>query len=86
MRSLISTAPDDIRAELRDLNVYRLLERAAAFRPGTGRDPRSLTKLSLRLTVAYRTSLERAGHRVPWIGLVRDRTAAVGCGTFMHPD
>src|SRR5262245_23513567 len=28
MRSIISTAPDEIRAELRDLNVYRLLERA----------------------------------------------------------
>lgn len=27
MRSLISTAPDEIRAELRALNVYRLLER-----------------------------------------------------------
>ena len=35
MRSIISTAPDPIRAELRDLNVYRLLERAAAYRPGS---------------------------------------------------
>jgi transposase len=58
MRSLISTAPDDLRAELRDLNVYRLLERAAAFRPGTGRDPRSLTKLSLRLLARRALSLE----------------------------
>jgi transposase len=31
MRSLIATGPDDIRAELRDLNVYRLLERAAGM-------------------------------------------------------
>ena len=38
MRSLISTAPDDLRAELRDLNVYRLLERCSVYRPGTGRD------------------------------------------------
>jgi transposase len=58
MRSLISTAPDDIRAELRDLNVYRLLERAAAYRPGTGRDPRSLTKLALRLLARRALSLE----------------------------
>ena len=58
MRSLISTAPDDIRAELRDLNVYRLLERTAGYRPGTGRDPRSLTKLSLRLLARRALSLE----------------------------
>src|SRR5215207_11606778 len=34
MRSIISTAPEPIRAELRHLNVYRLLERAGAYRPG----------------------------------------------------
>ena len=34
MRSLISTAPEAIRAELRDLNVYRLLKRTSAYRPG----------------------------------------------------
>ncbi len=33
MRSLISTAPDEIRTELRHLNVYRLLERASSYRP-----------------------------------------------------
>lgn len=49
MRSLISTAPDDLRGELRDLNVYRLLERCSVYRPGTGRDPRTLTKVTLRL-------------------------------------
>src|SRR4051794_17696745 len=58
MRSLISTAPDDIRTELRDLNVYRLLERTAGYRPGTGRDPRSLTKLALRLLARRALSLE----------------------------
>jgi transposase len=31
MRSLICTAPEPIRAELRHLNVYRMLERAAGF-------------------------------------------------------
>ena len=36
MRSLISTAPDDLRDELRDLTVFRMLERAAAFRPDSG--------------------------------------------------
>ena len=34
MRSLISTAPEPIRAELRGLNVFRLLERASTYRPG----------------------------------------------------
>ena len=38
MRSLISTAPETIRAELRHLNVYRLLERCSAYRPGSRRD------------------------------------------------
>ena len=58
MRSLISTAPEDLRAELRAQNVYRLLERCSAFRPGAGRDPRSLTKLSLRLLARRALSLE----------------------------
>jgi transposase len=58
MRSLIATAPDDLRAELRALNVYRLLERCCAFRPGTGRDPGSLTKLTLRLLARPARALE----------------------------
>jgi transposase len=43
MPSLISTAPEIIRAELRGLNVYRLLERASTYRPGAKRDIVSLT-------------------------------------------
>jgi transposase len=58
MRSIISTAPDQIRAELRDLNVYRLLERASAYRPGTRRDVASLTKLSLRTLARRALALE----------------------------
>jgi transposase len=58
MRSLISTAPDDLRGELRDLNVYRLLERCSVYRPGTSRDPRALTKLTLRLLARRALSLE----------------------------
>jgi transposase len=58
MRSLISTAPEDIRAELRHLNVYRLLERAAAFRPGPRRDLSSLTKLTLRMLARRAHALE----------------------------
>ena len=58
MRSLISTAPDDLRGELRDLNVYRLLERCSAYRPRSGRDPRTITKLTLRLLARRALSLE----------------------------
>ena len=47
MRGLISTAPEPIRAELRGLNVFRLLERASTYRPGSKRDIVSLTKFSL---------------------------------------
>ena len=49
MRSLISTGPDCVRAELRSLNVYRMLERAASYRPGTKRDMVSINKLTLRM-------------------------------------
>lgn len=58
MRSIISTAPDQIRSELRDLNVYRLLERASSFRPGARRDVASLTKLSLRTLARRALALE----------------------------
>jgi len=53
MRSIISTAPEVIRDELRSLNVYHLLERASSYRPGTKRDVVSLTKFTLR-TLARR--------------------------------
>ncbi len=48
MRSLVSTAPEELRAELRDLTGHQLVKRAAAFRPGTRRDHVSITKLTLR--------------------------------------
>jgi transposase len=58
MRSIVSTAPEPIRAELRNLNVYRLLERAAAYRPGQRRDVASLTKLTLRMLARRAQALE----------------------------
>ena len=58
MRSIISTAPEPIRAELRHLNVYRLLERASAYRPGQKRDVTSLTKVSLRMLARRALALE----------------------------
>ena len=49
IRGLVSTAPEPIRAELRGLNVFHLLGRASAYRPGAKRDIVSLTKFSLRM-------------------------------------
>ena len=48
MRSLISTAPDDLREQLRHLTGYQLIEQAAALRPGAGMDVTSATKTALR--------------------------------------
>ena len=48
MRSLVSTAPEALRAELRDRTGHQLVTRAASFRPGPRRDPASVTKLALR--------------------------------------
>jgi transposase len=58
MRSLISTGPDCVRAELRGLNVYRMLERASSYRPGTKRDLASINKLTLRMLARRATELE----------------------------
>ena len=58
MRSLISTAPEPIRAELRGLNVFHLLERASTYRPGAKRDVASLTKFSLRMLARRAITLE----------------------------
>jgi transposase len=58
MRGLISTAPESIRAELRSLNVFHLLERASTFRPGAKRDVTSLTKFTLRMLARRAITLE----------------------------
>ena len=58
MRNLVSTAPDPIRAELRGLSVFQLLERASAYRPGAKRDIISLTKLALRMLARRAITLE----------------------------
>jgi transposase len=48
MRSIVSTAPDQLRQELRGLSIFRLVERCSSFRPGAGRDVPAVTKLALR--------------------------------------
>jgi transposase len=49
MRSIICTAPEELRAQFRGLVIGKLIARAAALRPGTRRDVISATKLTLRV-------------------------------------
>jgi transposase len=53
MRSLISTAPDDVRQQLRGLTIPTLVRRAAALRPGGRSGVTAATRLGLR-TLAHR--------------------------------
>jgi transposase len=58
MRALIATGPEPIRAELRTLNVHRLLERTLAYRPGPSHDVLAITKRTLRMLARRAQSLE----------------------------
>jgi len=48
IHSLVSTAPDDLRAQLRTLPARQLVAACAGFRPGDLADPTQATKFSLR--------------------------------------
>ncbi len=48
MHSLVTTAPEEIRAVLRDLTPRELVARATSFRPGEACSPVSAMKLALR--------------------------------------
>jgi transposase len=48
LRSLVSTAPDELRQQLRDLTGLQLIARTAALRPGAQLDVSSATKTALR--------------------------------------
>ena len=58
MRSLVSTAPDELRAELRDLSIYKILTIAGAYRHTGRTDVTTLTKLALRTLARRALSLE----------------------------
>lgn len=49
IRSLVSTAPADLRERLRALTIRQLVAVCAAFRPGTDSTVETVTKLSLRI-------------------------------------
>ncbi len=48
MRSLLVTAPDALRGQLRGLTIKQLLKTSKAFRPGELDDPTAATKTALR--------------------------------------
>jgi transposase len=48
LRSLVSTAPDELRAKLRDLSIAELTATTAAMRPGTTLGMDNATKVALR--------------------------------------
>jgi transposase len=66
MRSLVATAPDELRQQLRHLSGLRLIEVAAALRPGA-----ALTILS-----AFKTALRELGRRAQYLGQQMDRLSA----------
>jgi transposase len=59
IRSLISTGPEPIRAELRDLSIYEVLERCASYRPAIKLDVGSITKRTLRMLARRAIALEQ---------------------------
>jgi transposase len=58
MRSLISTAPEELRAELRGLSIYKVLPVASAYRHTGRTDVTTVTKLTLRTLARRALSLE----------------------------
>jgi len=58
MRSLVSTAPEELRAELRGLSIYKVLTLTSAYRHTGRTDVTTLTKLTLRMLARRALSLE----------------------------
>lgn len=48
IRSLVSTAPIELREQLRELTIAAMVRTCAAFRPGAGSDVETISKLTLR--------------------------------------
>ena len=64
MRSLISTAPDQLRDDLRDLFIYQVLRVTSAYRHTGRSDVLSLTKLSLRTLARRALPLEKEAKEI----------------------
>lgn len=48
LRSLISTAPEQLKADFAELTRTELISKATRLRPGTGSDPATIAKITLR--------------------------------------
>ncbi len=87
MHSLVTTAPEEFRALLRDLNPRQLVAKAAAFRLGGVFTPTSATKLALReLALRHRFLTEQLrrldAELKPLVALAAPRLVAIsGVGT-----
>ena len=87
MRSLISTSPEALRAELRELSIYEVLERTSAYRYNNKTDVTSLTKVTLRMRARRALSLEEEVKEIDRIlkALVAETApeliAVIGVGT-----
>ena len=60
MRAIVATAPDELRGELRDLSVPRLLERCSSYRPALGARSWPATALALDAAPQRRCSGARS--------------------------
>jgi len=58
IRSLVSTAPEELRAELRGLSIYKVLTLTSAYRHTGRTDVTTLTKLALRTLARRALALE----------------------------
>ena len=79
MRSLISTAPEELRAELRDLSIYKVLTLASAYRHTGKTDVTTVTKLTLRTLARRALALEEEVKEIDRVAQDprrRDRTRA----------
>jgi transposase len=87
MRSLISTAPDELGTELRDLSIYQVLTVTSAYRHTGRTDVTTLTKLTLRTLARRALSLKEEVKEIDRLlkGLVAEKApelcAIDGVGT-----
>ena len=65
IRSLVSTAPDELREQLRSLTIKQTVATCAAYRPRAGSDVETVSKVALRdvVAVAMAPSGASSAHR-----------------------
>jgi transposase len=87
IRSIVSTAPEELRTQLRDLSIQRLVTKAAGLRPGTTGAVLGATKLAIRTLARRVQALDAELHLLdaelgPLVaGAAPDLVARHGVGT-----